>query len=240
MNIRADSGEAPRALVVDDEVALSALVSRYLVSGGFEVAQAEDGAAALEKARSFHPHLVVLDLGLPVIDGFDVCRELRTYSDCYIIMLTARTDELDKVTGLSIGADDYMTKPFSPRELLARAQAMLRRPRADESRVSARLFAVPGLSVDLETHEVHVDGRLVELTPTEFGLLAALNASPDKPMSRRSLIDEVWGLNWVGDEQLVDVHVRNVRRKLGDDATDPRFIRTVRGVGYRIRTGRER
>lgn len=229
-----------RALVVDDEVALADLVSKYLQSAGFVVASAYDGPTALACAQEFDPDLVILDLGLPGMDGMLVCQRLRTFSDCYVIMLTARTAEQEKLSGLRWGADDYLTKPFSPRELVARAQVMMRRPRrggrgGGSQPVSPAVPLVFGtLVVDLDGREVRVGGMRVEVTPTEFAVLATLAARPAHAFSRRDLIDAVWGRNWVGDEHLVDVHIRNLRRRLGDDAGDPTFIRTVRGVGYRM------
>ena len=191
--------------------------------------------------------MVVLDLGLPGLDGLEVCRRLRTFSDCYVVMLTARGEEVDKLVGLSVGADDYVTKPFSPRELVARVGVMLRRPRAgraapagpggpDADGEGSRLV-VGGLAVDLPAREVRVDGREVELTRTEFDLLAALAGRPRTAFGRRQLIDTVWGQEWVGDEHLVDVHVGHLRRKLGDDVGSARFVRTVRGIGYRMGEG---
>jgi DNA-binding response OmpR family regulator len=165
---------------------------------------------------------------------------LRTFSDCYVIMLTARSDELDKLVGLSVGADDYLTKPFSPRELVARVNVMLRRPRAKNAAADAgeappRVFGP--LNVDVAGREVRIDGRPVSLTRTEFDLLAALSARPRLAFTRRLLIETVWGDDWVGDDHLVDVHIGHLRRKLGDDAAEPRYIRTVRGVGYRMGEG---
>jgi DNA-binding response OmpR family regulator len=230
-----------RVLVVDDEIALAKLVGSYLDRDGFEVSLAHDGGQAVELARQVDPDVMVLDLGLPVIDGVEVCRVVRTFSDCYIVMLTARTDEVDKLIGLSVGADDYLTKPFSPRELLARIRAMLRRPRA--SAVSGhsaeegppRVFGA--LSIDVAGREVRLDGEPVELTRTEFDVLEVLSGRPKLAFSRRQLIDAVWDQTWVGDEHLVDVHVAHLRRKLGDDASSPRYVRTVRGIGYRIGEG---
>jgi DNA-binding response OmpR family regulator len=179
----------------------------------------------------------VLDLGLPGMDGVEVCRQVRTFSDAYVVILTARSDEVDTLVGLSVGADDYMTKPFSPRELMARVQAMLRRPRQpDGGGETARTFGA--LSVDSVGRDVWLDGEPVALTRTEFDLLAALAGRPRMAFSRRQLIDHVWGETWVGDEHLVDVHIGHLRRKLGDDAAEGRFVRTVRGVGYRMGTGR--
>jgi DNA-binding response OmpR family regulator len=232
---------AHRALVVDDERALADLVATYLTRDGFDVSMAHDGQQAIEVARQVDPDVVVLDLGLPVLDGVEVCRQMRTFSDCYIVMLTARTEEIDKLIGLSVGADDYLTKPFSPRELLARIHAMLRRPRV--STVSAKPShegpprVVGALSIDVAGREIHLDGEAVALTRTEFDVLAALSARPTLAFSRRQLIDAVWDQSWVGDEHLVDVHVAHLRRKLGDDPGSPRYVRTVRGIGYRMGDG---
>ena len=231
-----------RALVVDDERALAELVGTYLTRDGFEVSLAHDGQKAIERAREVDPDVMVLDLGLPLIDGVEVCRVVRTFSDCYIVMLTARHEEIDKLIGLSVGADDYLTKPFSPRELLARIQAMLRRPRTSTTSARPSPEAPPrvfgGLSIDVAGREVRCDGVPVALTRTEFDVLEALSARPALVYSRRQLIDAVWDQTWVGDEHLVDVHVGHLRRKLGDDPTSPRYVRTVRGIGYRMGEGR--
>jgi DNA-binding response OmpR family regulator len=228
--------------VVDDEQALADLVGSYLTRDGFEVSMAHDGQQGIDQARQVDPDVMVLDLGLPVIDGVEVARVVRTFSDCYIIMLTARTEEIDKLIGLSVGADDYLTKPFSPRELLARIQAMLRRPRASTTSGQPAREAPPrvfgALSIDVAGREVHCDGEAVALTRTEFDVLEALSARPAQVFSRRQLIDAVWDQTWVGDEHLVDVHVGHLRRKLGDDSSSPRYVRTVRGIGYRMGDGR--
>ena len=230
-----------RVLVVDDERALADLVGSYLTRAGFEVSMAMDGKEAIDQARQVDPDVMVLDLGLPAIDGVEVCRVVRTFSDCYIIMLTARTDEIDKIIGLSVGADDYLTKPFSPRELVARVHAMLRRPRASTTRGKPdqeeppRVFGA--VSIDVAAREVHLDGEAVALTRTEFDLLEVLSARPKQVFSRRQLIDAVWDQTWVGDEHLVDVHVGHLRRKLGDDPGSPRYVRTVRGIGYGMGDG---
>jgi DNA-binding response OmpR family regulator len=229
-------------LVVEDEAALAGMVRSYLERAGYHAALAGTGPQAVATARDLTPDVVLLDLGLPGLDGVEVCRQIRTFSDCYILMLTARTDEVDRLVGLSVGADDYITKPFSPRELMARIQAVLRRPRApsaspagsaaDEEPV--RVYA--DLRVDPGGRMVTVGGQVIELTRTEFDLLDVLTSRPKLAWSRRALIDEVWDSAWVGDEHIVDVHVAHLRRKLGDDPASPRFIDTVRGVGYRMVT----
>lgn len=228
-------------MVVDDERALAELVGSYLKRDGFEVSLAHDGQQAIERAREFDPDVMVLDLGLPLLDGVEVCRVVRTFSDCYIVMLTARNEEIDKLIGLSVGADDYLTKPFSPRELLARIHAMLRRPRASTASGHPSQEAPPrvfgALSVDVAGREVHLDGEEVALTRTEFDVLEALSARPALVFSRRQLIEAVWDQTWVGDEHLVDVHVGHLRRKLGDDPSSPRYVRTIRGIGYRMGEG---
>ena len=226
-----------RALVVDDEPSLRTVVAGYLRREGYAVQEAGDGEQALAGARADPPDVVVLDLMLPGIDGIEVCRRLRTFSDAYVIMLTARTDEVDKLVGLSIGADDYLTKPFSPRELVARIQAMLRRPRTGTAGDSAAPRRFGDLALDPNSREVHVAGALVELTRTEFDVLDTLSARPQLVFTRAQLIESVWGTGWVGDEHLVDIHIGHVRRKLHDDPGAPRYIRTVRGVGYRMGPG---
>lgn len=236
-NVRVRATDTPqRVLVVDDEAPLARLVAGYFERDGFDVAVVGDGTSAVEHARTWQPAVIVLDLGLPGMDGVEVCRAVRAFSDCYIVMLTARAEEVDKLVGLSVGADDYVTKPFSPRELLARVRAMLRRPRATQPE-SAAPVRIGRLSLDVPGREVHVDDATVELTRTEFDVLAALAARPAMVFSRRRLIEEVWGHGWVGDEHLVDVHIGHLRRKLGDDPAAPVFVRTVRGVGYRMGPG---
>ena len=222
-----------RALVVEDEAPLAHVVGEYLAADGFAVEIAGDGETALDLARRTPPDVVVLDLMLPGMDGIETCRQLRTFSDAYVVMLTARTDEVDKLVGLSVGADDYVTKPFSPRELIARVRAMLRRPRAARAQEEPpRRFG--DLVVDPAAREVRVGDRLVDLTPTEFDLLEALSARPRLAFSRRQLLEHVWGGEWYGDDHVVDVHVANLRRKLADDPKSPRYVLTVRGVGYRM------
>ena len=232
----------PRVLIVDDERALADLVGSYLTRDGFEVSMAHDGQQAIDQARQVDPEVMVLDLGLPVIDGVEVCRVVRTFSDCYIVILTARTEEIDKLIGLSVGADDYMTKPFSPRELVARIHAMLRRPRLSNASGQPYQEGPPrvfgALSIDVAAREVHLDGEAVALTRIEFDVLEALSARPKLVFARRQLIDTVWNQTWVGDEHLVDVHIGHLRRKLGDDPGSPRYVLTVRGIGYRMGDGR--
>lgn len=217
-------------LVVDDEKPLAGMVATYLARAGYETTVAHTGPEALEAVRAGAPDVVVLDLGLPGLDGVEVCRRLRGFSECYVLMLTARGDEEDKLAGLAAGADDYITKPFSVRELVARVGAVLRRPRTTVRPGPARVFGE--LTVDVAAHQAHVGGAPVGLTRTEFELLAALSARPQQALTRRELIDTVWDPAWVGDERLVDVHIGHLRRKLDEDPG--RFIDTVRGVGYRM------
>lgn len=223
---------------------MAGLVVSYLERDGYEVRSCGDGVTAVQVARELDPDVVVLDLGLPGQDGLEVCRALRTFSDAYVVMLTARADEVDTLVGLSVGADDYMTKPFSPRELVARLRAMRRRPRTPVSApdrgagaATSEQRSLGPLTIDVDGREVWLDDEPVALTRTEFDLLAALSARPHMVFTRRLLIDEVWGPSWVGDEHLVDVHVLHLRRKLGDDAATSRFVRTVRGVGYAMGRG---
>lgn len=233
-----------RALVVDDEKPLAAVVASYLERENFKVQLAYDGPDALALARSGAPDVVVLDLGLPGMDGLEVCRELRTFSDAYVVMLTARAGEVDTIVGLSVGADDYVVKPFSPRELVARIRAMLRRPRktaatrASAGGREASPLEFGDLTIDVAGREVHIGEHPVILTRTEFDILAALAARPGLAFSRRQLVDAVWGEPWVGNDHLVDVHIGHLRRKLGDDPAAPRYVTTVRGVGYRMGAGR--
>ena len=231
-----------RALVVDDEPALVRVVAAYLEREGFEVRTAADGFEALRLAREAEPDVVVLDVMMPGIDGLEVCRRLRTFSEAYVIMLTARAEEIDTLLGLSVGADDYLTKPFSPRVLVARIRSLLRRPRSSSSPDApsaagpqARRFGA--LTIDPEAREVWLEGRPVVLTRTEFDLLEALSSRPRTAFTRAQLIERVWGPGWYGDERLVDIHLGHVRRKLGDDPADPRYVLTVRGVGYRMGPG---
>lgn len=227
--------EQRTALVVDDEPRLRDLVRDYLAAEGFRVVTAADGLAAVEVALEHKPDVVVLDLMLPGVDGLEVCRRLRTFSDAYVIMLTARAEEVDRIVGLEVGADDYLTKPFSPRELVARVRAMMRRPRRDSvpgtvAPATSRRFGP--LTIDETRHIVTVEGEPVALTPLEFNLLTTLAAHPGRVYTRNQLLEQVWGADYFGDDHVVDVHIGNLRKKLGDEAAAPRYIETVRGVGY--------
>jgi DNA-binding response OmpR family regulator len=225
-------GAPPRILVVDDEPPIVQLVSGYLLREGWLVDSASDGVTAVEDVRRLRPDVVILDVMLPGLDGVEVCRRLRTFSDAYVLMLTARGEEIDRIMGLTVGADDYLVKPFSPRELVARVKALLRRPRG--SRGSAGR-PPGGLEIDEGRRLVRVDGEVVELTALEFNLLATLAREPGIVVPRQALLDDLWGPEFAGDDHLVDVHVANLRRKLRDDPAEPRFVETVRGVGYRLR-----
>jgi two-component system, OmpR family, alkaline phosphatase synthesis response regulator PhoP len=226
-------------LIVDDEPNLVDLVKSYLEREGFTVASASDGPAAVDAARRLRPDVVVLDLMLPGFDGLEVCRRLRQFSDAYVLMLTARTEEVDRVVGLEVGADDYLGKPFSPRELVARVKAMLRRPRGGSGPSHGRATELPParrfgeLAIDEARHEVTLVGRLLTLTAREFALLIALAAQPGRVFSRAQLLEQVWGAEFY-DDHVVDVHVANLRHKLEPDPAHPVYIETLRGVGYRL------
>ena len=223
---------------MDDEPSLVRAVAGYLEHDGFLVTTAPDGEQALAAARSDPPDVIVLDLMLPGIDGIEVCRQLRTFTDAYVIMLTARSEEIDTLIGLSIGADDYLTKPFSPRELVARIRGLLRRPRmAVHANEDPQVRTIGELRLDPQSRQVQVGQTLVELTRTEFDLLEALTERPKLAFTRSQLIERVWGPDWVGEEHLVDIHIAHIRAKLGDDPATERYVRTVRGVGYRMGPG---
>jgi DNA-binding response OmpR family regulator len=212
-----------RILLVDDETPILDLVRGYLEREGYAISTVEDGLAAVEHVRQERPDVVVLDVMLPGLDGFEVLRQIRTFSDAYVLMLTARSDEVDRIVGLSVGADDYLVKPFSPRELVARVKALLRRPR------TAALAPTVDLVVDPARRTATVRGSPVSLTATEFDILALLARDPGVVVGRSDLLVGVWGPGFVGDDHLVDVHVANLRRKIGDG-----LIETVRGVGYKL------
>lgn len=223
-----------RVLVVDDEQPLAQMVDTYLTRAGFDTAQAHTGPAAIDHARRWDPDVIVLDLGLPGLDGLEVCRRIRAFSDCYILMLTARSSEDDAITGLTAGADDYIAKPFGIRELVTRVRAVLRRPRLSAGTPVTAPLRVGELVIDPSAHEVRINDRSVAVTRTEFELLRVLALRPGQVLTRQELVTEVWDTTWVGDERVVDVHIGNLRRKLGADAQRPGVIETVRGVGYRM------
>ncbi len=226
----------PRVLVVDDAAEIRLMVSAALNrDGSYALAEASSGTEALDAARNFRPDVVVLDLGLPDIDGVEVCRELRTFTDAYILMLTGRDEEVDRLVGLAVGADDYMTKPFSSRELAARIQVLLRRPRTGSEALTgqtAETVSLGDLTIDALAREVHVDGELLDLTKIEFDLLATLASRPEMVFTRQQIIDTVWGDDWFGNDHMISVHVANLRKKL--DANGTSHIKTIRGVGYRM------
>jgi DNA-binding response OmpR family regulator len=226
---------ATRVLLVDDEAPIIELVRGYLEREGMDVIEASDGRVGLELIRERAPDVVVLDVMLPGIDGFEVLRRAREFSDAYVIMLTARAEEIDRIVGLSVGADDYLVKPFSPRELVARVKALLRRPRAARREGDGGVVDRGDLVIDTGRRLVKVDGAPIALTTIEFDLLLVLADEPGIVLGRQRLLDRVWGMDFVGDDHVVDVHLGNLRRKLGEDAVAPRFIETVRGVGYRLR-----
>lgn len=225
-----------RVLVVEDEVELATVVASYFEHEGYLVETAVDGPTAVEKARKSKPDLIVLDLMLPGFDGIEVCRQVRTFSDAYILMLTARDEEVDKIVGFAVGADDYLVKPFSPRELIARSKAILRRPRSqgsDEARgTSSTALTFENLTLDPASRVVTVGDSVIDLTRTEFDLLEIMVESPKNIFSRRQLLELVWGGDWYGEIHVVDVHVGHLRKKLTDGGMALGAIRTVRGVGY--------
>ena len=222
-----------RILVVDDDKKIVELVQLYLEKDGYQVHVAYDGLQALELARQKRPDLVVLDLLLPGLDGLDVCRILRAESKVPIIMLTAKTTEQDRLAGLELGADDYVTKPFSPRELMARVRAVLRRAGIDAPAGPAEM-RLGDLVIDRRGHEVRLGDQAVSLTPTEFRLLAALAEQPGRAFTRLELLDRVFGYDFEGFERNVDVHVKNLRNKIEPNPRRPTYIQTVYGVGYKL------
>jgi two-component system alkaline phosphatase synthesis response regulator PhoP len=226
-------------LVVDDEPPIADLIASYLRADGFAVYIAQDGPAALAQARAVRPNLIVLDVMLPGMDGLEVCRRIQQEFDVYVLMLTARAEEIDKIVGLSVGADDYLTKPFSPRELVVRVKAILRRSRPLGPRTPPRLAERPALRfddllIDPGTREVWHDSAQIDLTPREFDLLYSLAEQPGRVFNRDQLLERVWGHDFAGIDRVVDVHIGLLRRKLEDDPANPTIIQTVRGVGYKF------
>lgn len=227
-------------LVVEDEPRIAALARDYLEHAGFAVLVSSDGSDALRQVKTRRPELVVLDLGLPGMDGLDVTREIRrdpAHAALPIVILTARDDEIDKLLGLELGADDYITKPFSPRELVARVRAVLRRSERADS--DADVIQAAGISIDVPRMRVAVDGREVDLTATEFQLLTALARRPGRILTRSQLLDSVHGFAIESYERAIDTHIKNLRRKLEPDPRAPRYLLTVHGVGYRFADDRD-
>lgn len=219
-----------KLLVVDDEQSILDLVTAYLEEEGYEYRTAMDGRSGLKSIRMFNPDIIVLDIMLPGMDGIDVLRELRKESDAYVIMLTAKAEETDKIVGLSVGADDYLTKPFSPRELMARIKAALRRMKGGPARSEISTLAFQHLEMDLGGRLVRIDGASVDLTAIEFDVLRTLAENPGIVLSREQILENVWGHDYFGEIRVVDVHVGHIRQKLGSEE----IIATVRGVGYRF------
>ena len=219
-------------LIVDDEPKIVQLARDYLEHAGFAVLTAGDGASAIQLVRTRRPDLVVLDLGLPHLDGLDVTRTLRAESTTPIVMLTARDDELDKLLGLELGADDYITKPFSPRELVARVRAVLRR--SERAPDASPTLGVGDLVLDVPRMRTEVAGRTVELTSTEFSILATMARQPGRVFTRSQLLDAVRGVAFESYERAIDTHIKNIRRKIEPEPREPRYLLTVYGVGYRL------
>jgi DNA-binding response OmpR family regulator len=221
-----------KILVVDDELEIVKVVRAYLEQSGFRVITASDGQQALAVFRHEQPDLIVLDLSLPQLDGLDVCRAIRRDSNVPIIMLTARVEETDRLIGLEIGADDYITKPFSPREVVARVRTVLRR--STSAPEPSSLITIGTLSIDPLKHEVQLQDRLIDLTPSEFNILLTMASQPGRAFSRMDLLDAAQGEAYEGYERSIDVHIKNLRQKLGDEPRAPTYILTVYGVGYKF------
>ncbi len=219
-----------KILIIEDESGILNMIKAYLKPEGYQVFTTTDGRSGLEAARAHKPDLIVLDIMLPEMDGIELLTQLRRESEVYVILLTAKTEEIDKVLGLSVGADDYVTKPFSPRELVARIKAALRRIHASSQTQGGSQLTFRHVRIDTASRQVWVDDRPVELTETEFELLSTLAEHRGMVLSREQLLEKVWGTNYYGDIRVVDVHLGHIRQKLGDES----FIKTVRGIGYRF------
>jgi two-component system alkaline phosphatase synthesis response regulator PhoP len=219
-------------LVVDDELKITRLVRDYLEQAGFVVVTASDGPGALAAARQTKPDLIVLDLGLPKMDGLDVIRSLRTFSQVPVVVITARTEEADRIVGLELGADDYVTKPFSPKELVARVRAVLRR--TDAAGSGREVLTIGDLTIDIPRHLVSRARQVIELTSTEFGLLTALGRQPGRVFTRGQMLEAIRGVSFPSYERAIDAHIKNIRRKLEPDPRRPRYLITVHGVGYKL------
>lgn len=221
----------PKILIIDDEPSIHTVITAYLQAEGYEFLSAMDGQTGLQAARTFKPDVIILDVMLPGMDGVEVLTNLRRESNVYVIMLTARAEETDKIIGLSVGADDYLTKPFSPRELIARIKAVLRRLQSTNKMADSNSsLEFSHIHIDTSERRVWVDEQLIELTAVEFDLLVALAQHQGMVLSREQLLEKAWGYDYFGDTRVVDVHIGHVRQKLGED----RFIETIRGVGYRF------
>lgn len=220
-------------LVVDDEDSILNIVEAYLKNDGNTVHVARDGVQGLAAFRRYNPELVILDIMLPEMDGLEVLQQIRRESDVYVMMLTAKSEEFDRVMGLTVGADDYLTKPFSPRELVARVKAILRRGR-NAGQEERQVFSFEHLKIDTQRYEVYRDGEMIDLTVLEFKLLATLAEYAGMVLSREQLLERVWGYDYYGEARVVDVHIGHIRQKLEHDPADPQFVQTVRGVGYKF------
>ncbi|MPM54661.1 Sensory transduction protein regX3 [bioreactor metagenome] len=219
-------------LIVDDDEKLAKLLQTYFTKEGFNTTLAFNGNSAVELARKLRPDIIILDLMLPGIDGWEVCRILRKESETPIIMLTARDDVTDRLIGLEIGGDDYVTKPFSPREVVARAKVILRRTRKNE--IKSDIITAGNIRIDTKRHQVYKDGAELDLTPTEFKILELFAANPWRALSRLQIVEQVQGFAFDGYERTIDAHVKNLRRKIEDNPKEPRYIHTVYGVGYKF------
>ena len=229
--MRLSGKDMDRILVVDDEKEIVKLLKAYLERAGYQVVTADDGRLALAKFRAEHPDLMILDLMLPGLDGIEVCKAVRRESDIPIIMLTAKVEESDKILGLELGADDYVTKPFSPREVVARVNAVLRRTKGQREE---EVLRVGGIEMYPQKHAVYLDGKELSLTPTEFDLLHVFMKSPGRVFTRLQLLEKVQGYAYDGYERTIDAHIKNLRKHLGDSSRNPRYILTVHGVGYKM------
>ena len=221
-----------KILVIEDEAHIARTVRLYLEQAGYQVLVVDDGALALPAFRNERPNLIILDLMLPNLDGMEVCRQIRQTSSVPIIMLTARTEETDRIVGLELGADDYVTKPFSPREVVARVRAVLRRAQGQIQ--ASSVLCVGDVTLDFDSYTANVAGQPLELTRYEFQILAALMAHPQRVLSRLQLLDQLGEATYAGYERVIDQHIKNIRLKLGDDARHPRYIATVYGIGYKF------
>ena len=230
---------AKKILVVDDDAKIVELVKLYLVRDGYSVLVAYDGKEALRVARESHPDLIVLDIMLPGMDGLEVCRTLRSESSVPIILLTAKTTEQDRIGGLDLGADDYVTKPFSPKELAARVRAVFRRTPDESLQLGPEEVRFSELTVNFPKHEAYINGKSIDLTPIEFKLLGVFVREPERVFSRTQLIEKVLGYDFDGFDRTIDVHILNLRRKVEQDAGRPRYIKTVYGAGYKFTGGSE-